>query len=389
MLSALVALVTHITLPCSLVCVGCLYRWGHEEPEEHDSATNFQVHRTLAQKLNIPLIPVATNPTNNVRVIHEGGGVAHNGRGTMIAVESVAMQRNLGPRRFFVSKAPVDSASSPTTYESSAEWDACRQQLTEQYGRSLGVRKLVWLPAGVHEDDGTFRGPIGRQFHVKEYEGKAIQHAGVYPLFTTNGHGDEFVKFISEDTVLLAQCIPDPEAEKDQSPLGQLAAYIEKENYERLERCAAIISKETTHDGKPLKLVRIPTAPLIFTVMEAGDPIYDYYHSYNHWVHPERDALNGPMLAVLPTSYVNYLMSTRTVGACAQTETSGAVLVARYWREGEGRPVQWKRKEEEAHSVISRAFPGRDLVPIDIEPINLGGGGIHCSSQQQPMATTE
>ena len=370
-----------------MLCVAC--RWGHEDPDEHDSALNFEVHRLLSRQLHIPMIPVATNPDNQIRVIHEGGSVAHNGRGTMIAVESVAMQRNLGPKRFYVGKAPVGSASSPTSYEPSAEWNACRQQLEEQYGRSLGVRKLIWLPTGVYEDEGTFRGPIGRQFQIKQFEGKTIQHPGVYTLYTTNGHGDEFVKFIAEDTVLLAQCTLSPDSDKDQSPLGQLAAYIEKQNYDRLERCAAIISKETTQDGKPLKLVRIPTAPLIFTVMEPGDPIYDYYKQYNHWEHPQRDQLNGPMLAVLPTSYVNYLMTTRTVGAKSQTETSGAVLVARYWREGEGRPDEWKRKEQEAHAAIQKAFPGRDLVHIDIEPVNMGGGGIHCSSQQQPMPTTD
>jgi len=377
-------------MSASCVVVVCVCRWGHEDPDEHDSATNFQVHRTLAAKLNVPLIPVATNPTNNVRMIHEGGSVAHNGRGTMIAVESVAMQRNLGPQRFHVAAAPVASATSPTSYEPSAEWDACRNKLTEEYDRSLGVRKLIWLPTGVYEDEGTFRGPIARQFQVKEYEGKTINHPGVYTLYTTNGHGDEFVKFIAEDTVLLAQCSPpDSKAAEDQSPLAQIAAYIEQQNYERLERCAEIISRETTHDGKPLKLVRIPTAPLLFTVMEAGDPIYDYYASYNHWVHPERDTLSGPMLAVLPTSYVNYLMTTRTVGAKSQSETSGAVLVARYWRQGEGRSEEVRKKEEEAHSVIQRAFPGRDLVHVDIEPVNMGGGGIHCSSQQQPMPTAE
>ena len=244
----------------------------------------------------------------------------------MIAVESVAMQRNLGPRRFYPGTAPTSDHSSPTSYAPSAEWDACRAALEVEYGRSLGVRKLIWFPTGVYEDEGTFRGPIATQFRVNEHNGKKIDHAGVWTLYTTNGHGDEFVKFISEDTVLLAQCtLPAADAKKDTSPLGQMAAYIEEQNHERLERCAEIVKSSTTHDGKPLKLIRIPTAPLIFITMEAGDPIYDYYKSYKHWDHPERDHLpNGPMLAVLPTSYVNYLMTTQTVGAKSQHETSGA-----------------------------------------------------------------
>ena len=352
-------------------------QWGHEEPSDSDSVVNEAVHHTLAQRLGVPLIPVAS--ANGVRMIHEGGGVAHNGRGTMVAVESVAMQRNLGPHRFFKGQLPPDDHSSPTSYAASPEWDACRQQLEKEYLRSLGVRKLIWLPTGVYEDEGTFRGPIARQFRIGEYEGKPIKHAGVYTLYTTNGHGDEFVKFVTEDTVVVTQ-VHKPSAthpgDSKAPVLEQLREYIEQQNYERMERAAQILSKATTAEGAPIRVIRVPAAPLLFTVMQPGDSTYDYFASYKAWVRPDTDAITpgDNMFAVLPTSYINYLA------------TGDVVLVARYWREG--RPAAIKQNEEEAWRIIGAQFPGRTLVPIDIESINLGGGGIHCSSQQQPAESS-
>jgi agmatine deiminase len=41
-----------------------------------------------------------------------------------------------------------------------------------------------------------------------------------------------------------------------------------------------------------------------------------------------------------------------------------------------------------ARDVFRRVFPGRTVVPLRIDPIAEGGGGIHCVSQQEPLATT-
>lgn len=37
-----------------------------------------------------------------------------------------------------------------------------------------------------------------------------------------------------------------------------------------------------------------------------------------------------------------------------------------------------------ARGVLAEAFPGREIVQLDIDGIAAGGGGIHCSTQQQP-----
>ncbi len=40
--------------------------------------------------------------------------------------------------------------------------------------------------------------------------------------------------------------------------------------------------------------------------------------------------------------------------------------------------------DEPARRVVERAFPDRDVVAVDVRDIAIGGGGIHCITQQQP-----
>jgi agmatine deiminase len=40
--------------------------------------------------------------------------------------------------------------------------------------------------------------------------------------------------------------------------------------------------------------------------------------------------------------------------------------------------------DEAAHSTLARLFPGRQVVPVAIDAIAAGGGGIHCATQQEP-----
>jgi agmatine deiminase len=37
-----------------------------------------------------------------------------------------------------------------------------------------------------------------------------------------------------------------------------------------------------------------------------------------------------------------------------------------------------------AASVLEKAFPGREVVPVQINHLAHGGGGVHCITQQQP-----
>ena len=46
------------------------------------------------------------------------------------------------------------------------------------------------------------------------------------------------------------------------------------------------------------------------------------------------------------------------------------------------------RYDERARAVFSAAFAGRSIVPLRIDAIAEGGGGIHCITQQQPRVSS-
>ncbi len=48
-----------------------------------------------------------------------------------------------------------------------------------------------------------------------------------------------------------------------------------------------------------------------------------------------------------------------------------------------------QRKDEAAQAALKKAFPTRKIVAVHSLPINLGGGGIHCTTQQQPELKTK
>jgi agmatine deiminase len=47
-------------------------------------------------------------------------------------------------------------------------------------------------------------------------------------------------------------------------------------------------------------------------------------------------------------------------------------------------PVAGQETDEEALALLSGLYPGREVVPIDGTTLALGGGGIHCITQQVP-----
>ncbi|GAB3129212.1 agmatine deiminase family protein [Glaciibacter psychrotolerans] len=66
-------------------------------------------------------------------------------------------------------------------------------------------------------------------------------------------------------------------------------------------------------------------------------------------------------------SYVNHLVVNDGVIACGYGE---------------------ERADAHARDILSAAYPGRRVVTVDARPILARGGGIHCITQQQPVAKT-
>ena len=47
-------------------------------------------------------------------------------------------------------------------------------------------------------------------------------------------------------------------------------------------------------------------------------------------------------------------------------------------------PVAGQETDEEALALLGGLYPGREVVPVDGTTLALGGGGIHCITQQIP-----
>jgi len=256
-------------------------------------------------------------------ITHEGGAIEVNGKGTLILCEATVLQRNPN-----LSKEEIES----------------------EFKRVLGVTNIIWMKKGLADDPLHFYRII----------------AGNYVGGGTGGHTDEFVRFANANTILLAWI---DESEKDLNPINQL-------NYERMNENLKILEASKDQDGIPFKIIKIPLPDLIVkqvTVKEDSDdsdpngerPTPYLKRSYFPIVEAPQE---GDSLRRVPaSSYMNYLV------------TNGIVLLPTYAAAGSS-----VEKENEVMRIFKEQFPGREIVFIDAMPLNWSGGGIHCSTQQQP-----
>lgn len=202
----------------------------------------------LAQQLNMPVI--------RSEYFFEGGGIESNGRGTLLVIKDMAIQRN--PNR---SIAEIES----------------------ELKRTLGARKVIWLEKGLAEDKQFVD---GAPFVANYYGGGA------------NMHVDELARFVDETTVVLPHI---SKADSEKSP-------VDKINYPMLEANLKILQNATTADGKRLKVVRIPmpeVEQLKFTITVDDTNLRVY----------ERNGFKkGDTIYRVPAaSYANFFVSNKVV----------------------------------------------------------------------------
>lgn len=260
----------------------------------------------VAAQMRLPV--VATD------LVAEGGGLEVTGD-LIMTYRETAMQRNPG--------VPLE-------------------RIEREYLRVYGKKKVVWLGRSPLADR-VFSGP------------KLANYFGM----GANGHIDEYVRFVNDSTVVIAQ-IDSADAVAD-----QLAAADREILLENLAELKAARDAQ----GRPFRIVTLP-APALHLHTWTG-PLPEWAKRRDEMGAWFRGYEVGDTIRWVPAvSYMNFFI------------TNGVVLVPRYWREG--LPEREREKDEEVRITLQRLFPSRRIVQIDPIAINWSGGGMHCITQQQP-----
>ena len=259
---------------------------------------------------------------DNSILITEGGDKEFNGAGVMMAIEDTEVTKRNG----HLTKAQVE----------------------EEFKRLFNLKKIIWLPLGVYDDESA-------TLDALDYvDGKAVYRSG-----SANGHIDEMCRFVDRNTVLLAE-VSEEEAGKLRS------AGISRQ---RLEAAYEVLKNETDAEGNPLRILRIPTPEPYYVTTTPDD--WTNMTWGKRFSEGEENVLDdgspmpeGEIIMQPAMSYCNFLIC------------NGVVLAQSYWQEG--RPLSMKERDEEALEVLRKAFPDRKIIPIPAMDLNIRGGGIHC-----------
>jgi agmatine deiminase len=224
------------------------------------------------------VLEVEGNDRYRAPIVLEGGAIHVDGEGTVLTTEECLLNPNRNP-------------------------ELSKEQIERVLLDFLGAEQVVWLGAGVFEDE-------------------------------TDGHVDNLACFARPGVVLLTWT--DDEDDPQHA--------ISRDARERLETA-------TDASGRSFEVVLIPSpGPLQISAEEAGGV------DAGEGTQPRRA---GDRLAA---SYVNfYLGNSRIVY-----------------------PLLDPRHDTDAAAILRRVFPEREVVGVPAREILLGGGNVHCITQQVP-----
>lgn len=163
---------------------------------------------------------------------------------------------------------------------------------------------------------------------------------GVFGDHDTNGHVDNLCTFIRPAEVLLT--FPEDQT-SPQFP-------ISKQAYD-------ILINSTDAKGRKLVVHKIPHPPLLTSTRDDLENL-EPYGDGTELIRKEGEVLAG--------SYINYYLANGEFG-------KGVVM-----------PKFNVDTDIKAYNLMKKLFPDREVIMIEARDILLGGGNIHCITQQQP-----
>ena len=214
-------------------------------------------------------------------------------------------------------------------------------QIEREMKRVTGAEKLLALPA-FHLFDGhaVLDGPL-------ELDGQFYHH----PI--TVRHADEVMQFVDANTILVSQL--------DQT---DVVNDLEQQAKERLDQIWDFLAASTDVNGDPFELIALPDPGFIPEAMVAGDALWDYLATLDGL--QNFDPAGGNV--VLPASYMNFVL------------TNDLVLVPTFYKEG--RNPRLLDTDAEAMAILAEQFAPRAVVQVDSDNVVIGGGGMHCITQE-------
>ena len=271
----------------------------------------------------LPRLPPVGPPASTPGFVLEGGSFHCDGEGTCITTEECLLNANRNPA-------------------------LSKEDIQERLMLYLNVAKVIWLPRGLFGDEDT------------------------------NGHVDNFACFVAPAHICLAW------SDDPGDPQHEISA-----------EALSVLDRSTDAKGRPFKVtkVHVPSVPLHLTAEEcsqlkpsetfverkAGEVRVDHRSSSSSSSsssslllllprsHPHRLSLSLPSplshpLQRLAASYINFYFSNE------------AVIV----------PTFGDPNDRAAIDTLKRVCPDRKVVGVYTRNILIGGGNIHCQTQQVP-----
>ena len=254
-----------------------------------------------------------------------------------------------------------------------SRWSHCLDSMSnyylDQFGGGLVVDDSVFSGTIDNDDDTSRRAALG--FNSSTY-------INALTAIPTNGHTDEYVRWVGENTVLLAYV-----------PNGSRASpsSVDGRTWFRLENIKRVL------EGRGIEIIGVPTARDYVEYLGPGSCAYESVSDmkftggtyFNTVLGKRVPAKNIPIPSIYPEgskipfysarSYLNFVI------------TDKFVLMPKYNDD--------LLRDREAYDIVKRVFEidvyarsgiNRTVVQIEnVDSLNLCGGGMHCITQNQPM----